>query len=98
VDVEAVGARTPDDGAVVTRKFAVRAAAVESDATNAASVVVSDPLPVKTKKLKLNNVLIRRYLEILFHCKLPTFGICIDVQMEKLGFVLIKAQLKNCTS
>ena len=46
MDVEAVGARTPDDGAVVTRKFAVRAAAVESDATNAASVVVSDPLPV----------------------------------------------------
>jgi hypothetical protein len=46
VDVEAVGARTPDDGTVVTWKFAVRAAAVESDATNAASVVVSDPLPV----------------------------------------------------
>ena len=47
-----MGARTPDDGTVVTRKFAVRAAAVESDATNAASVVVSDPLPVMKTKVK----------------------------------------------
>ncbi len=93
-----MGARTPDDGTVVTWKFAVRAAAVESDATNAASVVVSDPLPVETKKLKLNNVLIRRYLESRFHCKLPTFGICINVQMEKLCFVLSKAHFKDCTS
>ena len=42
-----MSARTPDDGAVVARKFAVRTAAVERDATDAASVVVSDPLPVE---------------------------------------------------
>ena len=45
VDVEAVGAGAPHDRAVVARRLAIRAAAVEGDATDAAGVVVGDPPP-----------------------------------------------------
>ena len=45
VDVKAVGAGAPDQGTIVAGQFAVRTAAVEGDAANAASVVVGDPLP-----------------------------------------------------
>ena len=45
MDVEAVGAGSPHQGAVVAGQLAVGAAAVEGHPADAASVVVGDPLP-----------------------------------------------------
>ena len=47
MDVKAVSAGAPDDGAVVAGRLAIRAAAVEGDPTDAAGVVVGDPTPEK---------------------------------------------------
>lgn len=45
MNVEAVGALTPDERAVIAGKFTIRTAAVEGHATNSAVVVVRNPLP-----------------------------------------------------
>ena len=50
VNVETMCARAPDDWTVITRNFAIRTTSVKSHTTNTACVVVSDPLPVETKK------------------------------------------------
>jgi len=45
VDVEAVAALTPDKGAVIASKLAVRAATIESYSADSTGVVISQPLP-----------------------------------------------------
>ena len=45
VNVKAVRALAPDERAIITRQFAIGAAAVEGHSANAAVIVVGDPLP-----------------------------------------------------
>jgi hypothetical protein len=65
VDVEAVSARAPDDGAVVPRRLAVRAAAVEGNPADAAGVVIRDPFPGRSETKLV------RHIELRFDAFVP---------------------------